>query len=167
MSIRDRLASGWNSVAAEFNARHSPGVVTNYYSSPNTPADVTPASGGSAMPNRRGLPLDTFASTVLDGSGNGRVPLGPQIVREHWQPGAASVSVATNVKEASCVLYLGSSPQSSTQIAQTSKGSSGATCPLSGDMPSGYQLFAVWSGGDPGSTATMRVTGSRSIGAPS
>jgi hypothetical protein len=112
------------------------------------------------------FPLDTFGTVTLDGTGGGTVSMGPTRVREHWQPGSAAVAVGTNVLEASCKLFLGSTPQSSTLIAQTSKGSSGATCALSGDMPTGYRLFAVWAGGDVGAQATLHVTGSRSNGVP-
>jgi hypothetical protein len=112
------------------------------------------------------LPLDYSANVTLDVNGNGIVSLGPQFVREHWQPGAAYVSVTTNVLEASCEIFLGSNIVSSTGLAQTSKGSTGATCSLSGDMPTGYQIWAVWAGGDPGSQATLRVTGTRTIGDP-
>lgn len=112
-------------------------------------------------------PLDTFASVILDGSGSGTIGIGPGLPRQHWQPGSAAVSVSTNVLEAACSLYLGSSVQSGTLIGQTSKGSTGATCALSGDMPSGYKLWAVWTIGDPGSTATVHVTGSYSTGSPS
>jgi hypothetical protein len=111
-------------------------------------------------------PLDTFISVVLDSNGNGTAQLGPGLPHEHWQPGTGYVSVTTNVKEASCVVSLGSSVQASTAIAQTSKGSSGATCALSGDLPSGYKLFATWSGGDAGQQATFHVTGQRTIGSP-
>jgi hypothetical protein len=168
MGIRNRLVGLYNDIADDFNRRVAPTIINQYYyESPNVQPDVTPAVRNAPEPERlQGLPLDTFAIVVLDGSGNGTAQLGPQIVKEHWQPGSATVAVATNVNEAACALYLGSSPQSSTQLAQTSKGSSGATCALSGDMPSGYKLFAIWTGGDPGSTATLRVTGSRSIGAP-
>lgn len=111
-------------------------------------------------------PLDTFVTVTLNGSGNGQVPIGPGLPREHWQIGSAYVSAATNVAEASCVLSIGSSPQSATAIAQTSKGSSGATCAMSGDLPPGWKLWAVWSGGDAGVTATLHVTGQRTIGSP-
>jgi hypothetical protein len=112
-------------------------------------------------------PLDTFATATINAAGGATVPLGPGYPREHWQPGSAYVSVATNVNEASCVLFIGSSPQSATAIAQTSKGSSGATCAMSGDLPPGWKIWAVWSGGDTGSTATLHLTGQRTIGAPS
>jgi hypothetical protein len=118
------------------------------------------------MPPSYTGPLDTFATVVLDSGGKGVASLGPALPHEHWQPGTGYVSVGTNVLEASCTVYLGSSPQSATAIAQTSKGSSGATCGMSGDMASGYKLWAVWQSGDPGQTATFHVTGQRTIGSP-
>ncbi len=115
----------------------------------------------------QGLPLDQWITVILDGSGNGQVSLGPGLPREHWQPASAFVSAATNVSEASCVISAGSTPTSATRIGQTSKGSSGATCSLNGDMPTGYRLWATWAGGDAGAQATMHVTGTRSFGSPS
>lgn len=111
-------------------------------------------------------PLDTFASVALDAFGNGIVSLGPAIVREHWQPGSVYVSVSTNTNEAACTVAVGTTPQAVTGIGQTPKGSSGDTCSLGGDMPSGYKIWVTWSGGDAGATATAHVTGARSIGVP-
>jgi hypothetical protein len=111
-------------------------------------------------------PLDTSASVILDASGNGVASLGPGLPHEHWQPGACFVGVATNVVEAACALFMGTSVQAGTQLSQTSKGSTGATAGLSGDLPTGYRLWAVWSGGDAHAQATMRVTGQRTIGSP-
>jgi hypothetical protein len=110
-----------------------------------------------------------LGNAVGNGLGSAVANLGPAIVREHWQPGSAFVKVSTNVNEAACDLFLGTTLQSAgQQIAHSSKASSGDTCALSGDMPTGYQVFAVWSGGDAGPLvqATLRLTGSRSIGAP-
>jgi hypothetical protein len=106
-------------------------------------------------------------ATPSNSLGSGTCQLGPSIVREQWQPQSASVSVATNVNEAACSLFLGSSPQNSTSLGQTSKGSTGSTAALGQNMVGGYLLIAVWSGGDPGSLATLRVIGTRSIGSPS
>lgn len=110
------------------------------------------------------LILDAFVTITLDGSGNGIASLGPQIVREHWQPLAATVSVATHLKEAACDIYLGTTLQSATKFSTTFFGSSSATCGLSGqDMPPGYQVFAKWTGGDAGQSATLHITGQRAM----
>ena len=111
-----------------------------------------------------------FAFVTLDGSGNGVASLGPQRVREHWQPNSASVSVTTNVNEAQCSIFMGTVANSSTFLGQTATGSTGDTCGFAGgaqDMQPGMKIFAVWKGGDPGSVATVVVNGTYSIGAPS
>lgn len=109
-----------------------------------------------------------FATVTLDGSGNGIASLGPQRVREHWQPTSASVSVATNTKEAQCSIFMGTVANPSTFLGQTIQGSTGDTCGFAGqDMQTGMKIFAQWKGGDPGSVATVVVNGTYSIGAPS
>jgi hypothetical protein len=113
-------------------------------------------------------PLDRFTTVTLDGSGNGVASLGPQMVREHWQPLAATVGVATNVKEAQCQIFLGTTLQSATAFSTTYLGSTGATCGFQNqDMPPGYQIFAKWTNGDAGQIATLHITGQRTTGAPS
>jgi hypothetical protein len=118
--------------------------------------------------------LDQYATVTLDGSGNGVASLGPSIVREHWQPLAATVSVsipsgqANPTLEAKCVLYLGTTIQSATVFSTTFLGSSGATAGFQNqDLPPGYQIFAKWTGGDAGQVATLHVTGARTAGSPS
>lgn len=107
--------------------------------------------------------LDLSVSVVLDSNGNGVVSLGPQIVRERWQPVSVNVSASTTVKEAVCTLYLGSSLIAAQALSETATGSSGDTCPMSGiDMQAGRQIIAQWIGGDPGAQATMRVIGTKS-----
>lgn len=115
---------------------------------------------------QRSFPLDQTATVILNGAGNGQCSLGPGYPHEHWQPGSAFVNVTTNTSEASCILASGTFPSSAQQIAQTSKGSSGATATLSGDLPTGYRIWATWTGGDAGATATLHLTGTRTIGSP-
>jgi hypothetical protein len=129
----------------------------------STPFNYEP---GDRKRVQQSYPLDQSASVVLDGSGNGQCSLGPLLPHEHWQPGSAFVKVTTNTNEASCVLASGTFPTSAQQVAQTSKGSSGATATLSGDLPTGYRIWATWKGGDAGATATLHLTGSRTMGSP-
>ena len=108
-----------------------------------------------------------FAQVTLDGSGNGTASLGPVRVREHWQPASASVKVSTNVLEASCAVYLGSTINDVTFMSQSITGSTGDTCGFANnDMQTGMRIFAVWKGGDPGSIATVIVNGTYTIGTP-
>lgn len=117
--------------------------------------------------------LDRYATVTLDGSGNGVANLGPSMVREHWQPLAATVSVSFPgnqtgpTLEAKCEIYLGTTLQSATKFSTTFLGSSGATCGFQNqDLPPGYQVFAKWFNGDAGQVATVHVTGARTTGAP-
>jgi len=123
---------------------------------------TTPSAPGTPRP----LP-QPFAQVTLDGSGNGIASLGPQIVREHWQPSSASVSVATNVKEAQCSVFMGTVANAGTFLGQTATGSTGDTCGFSGqDMQTGMKIFAQWKGGDPGAVATVVINGTYTIGTP-
>lgn len=108
-----------------------------------------------------------FATVILDGSGNGVASLGPLRVREHWQPTSANVSVATNVNEAQCSIFMGTVMNNTTFLGSTFTGSTGDTCGINQDMQTGMQVFAKWTGGDPGSVATVMVNGTYTIGAPS
>lgn len=113
------------------------------------------------------LPLDTSANVTLDGSGNGQVFLGPQRAREHWQLDGAMVSVNTNAAEAQCSIYWGPVALPDHFLSQTATGSTGDTCGLGHrDMQPGDGILAKWTGGDPGSVATIRLLGMASIGPP-
>jgi hypothetical protein len=141
--------------------------------SPNAQPATTPAS----MPNQpqtqsgvqRPLPGGAQAvNVVLDVNGNGIAQLGPTRVREHWQVAGVGVKVGTAVKQAQCSVFIGPSLSSATFLSSTSLGSSGATCGVAGqDIQSGQLIFAQWTGGDAGATATMTVFGTYSIGVPS
>lgn len=112
------------------------------------------------------IPLDIYATVTLNGAGNGTAQAGPSIVREHWQVDSVTVSVATQAKTASCSIYIGTTVFNGQLISNTLFGSQGQACGLGGrDIPSGYQIFAVWAGGDAGQVATAHITGTRSVGA--
>lgn len=112
-----------------------------------------------------------FATVTLDGNGNGTAKLGPSRPREHWLPNAASVSAApvppatkTNIN-AQCSVYAGAQVAPSTFVSNTVTGSTGDTCTMNGvDLQPGMFIFAVWSGGDPGAVATVRMLGTYRIG---
>ena len=116
-------------------------------------------------------PLDEYVTVALDGTGKGQASLGPQIVREHWQPSAISVGAGVPADElqndAQCVLYFGTTAgNGGTFVSQTATGSSGDTCAWGQDVPTGYLFTAIWAGGDPNVSHTMHITGQRTIGSP-
>lgn len=117
------------------------------------------------------LPLNQAQSVTLDGSGNGTVRMSPDGPNEHWQPVAASVSASTGapiVNEAQCKIYAGPSATQQYFIDGTLSGSTGDSTTNIG----GYDIartrtpyvWAVWSGGDPGASATLVLQGTVTIG---
>lgn len=112
------------------------------------------------------VPLIAQSPIVLDVSGNGTAQVGPIGAREVWHPENAHVSVQTPVNnEAQCKIYVGDRPIDSTFRDGTFSGSSGdSTDRVSSDVVKvGQYIFAVWTGGDPGQTATLIVTGRKDI----
>lgn len=105
------------------------------------------------------------ATVVLNGSGNGMAHIGPVGSSEVWSPASASVSVSTNVNEAMCKIYVGDSAIPANFRDSTLSGSTGdSTGRVSGaPVKLGSFIWAVWSGGDPGSVATLNVTGMKEI----
>ncbi len=112
------------------------------------------------------VPLNEKKPIVLDSSGNGTAQLGPIGAREVWHPENAHVSVQTPVNsEAQCKIYVGDQAIDSTFRDGTFSGSSGdSTDRISADVVKvGAYIFAVWTGGDPGQTATLIVTGTKDV----
>lgn len=105
------------------------------------------------------------ATVTLDASGNGTCKIGPVGPAEIWAPAVASFSVSTNVNEASCKIYVGDSAVPANFVDGSLTGSTGdATGRVGGYLvPLGWWIWAVWSGGDAGSVATLNVGGMRQI----
>jgi hypothetical protein len=111
----------------------------------------------------RQFPLTVSASVTLNGSGAGTASIGPQFPRESWDVSVASVSVSTNTAEAQCKVSQGAYA-GQTFVDGTTWGSTGdSTSNFSAPVYLGSQVFAVWTGGDAGATATLVVTGTRRI----
>lgn len=102
---------------------------------------------------------------ILNGSGNGTAKIGPLSAREIWSPNGAHVQCATNVKEAQCAIFAGTGAYPNTYRDTTLSGSTGdSTDRISSDIiKSGMYIFAVWTGGDAGTRATLNVTGGKTI----
>lgn len=109
--------------------------------------------------------LPGAVTIVLNGSGKGTAKLGPVGAREVWNPLTASVSCATNVKEAQCQIFVGDLPTPNNFVDGTLSGSTGDSTGRVAGMPVtlGWFVWAVWSGGDAGTVATLNVRGSRDI----
>jgi hypothetical protein len=108
----------------------------------------------------RELPLNAKAYVTLDANGNGTASTGPQSFREQWSGVVAAVRVATNVNEAICSTYA---PDATTFCDATTWGSTGDSTQNVTTVQMGGNVFAVWSGGDPGAVATLTVTGTKQV----
>ena len=105
------------------------------------------------------------AATKLDANGNGTVQLGPSGGGEVWLVNVASVSVSTNVLEAQCSIFVGAGPSQQYFKDATLSGSSGDSTDRTGAAPirvGGY-VWAVWTGGDAHSIATLNIAGSKTL----
>jgi hypothetical protein len=112
----------------------------------------------------RTLSLRNSYSVTLDGNGDGTVQAGPSSPGEQWQLAIASVSVSTNVAEAQCKIYIGADTTQPNYADGTLSGSTGdSTDRVSYPLNTGQSIWAVWSGGDSGSTATLVLQGQRTL----
>ena len=109
------------------------------------------------------IPLNVYASTVLNGAGTGSVAVGPSMPGVEWYPSTVAVMVA---------------PVSDSTISQFSlyNGAAGAANFLGGTYTGdnnsddvgvtlypGMVLTGVWITGNPGAKATMVVTGMQKV----
>jgi hypothetical protein len=109
------------------------------------------------------VPLSESQPVILNGAGNGTAELRPAF-GETWSPATVSVKVSSAVKEAQCRIYLGSDTTDANFVDGTLSGSTGdSTDRVTGPFRLPNRLFAVWSGGDAGATATLAVSGTRDI----
>lgn len=109
-------------------------------------------------------PLSTFKFVTLDASGNGTVSLGPTGFGELWTQIVVSVHASTNIAEATCRVYTGPSADAQYLSDATTNGSTGdASSSIPPAVPTGQNITAVWSGGDPGATAYLTLSGVRLV----
>lgn len=115
----------------------------------------------------RTLTLTHSASVTLGGTGGGSVQLGPSSPGETWQPSQVSVSCSQVVTTGTCqaVIYAGAGPSQGTFVDGTFSGDTGDTSDAIGGrvVHPGESVFAVWSGGVPGATATLVISGTRTV----
>lgn len=108
--------------------------------------------------------LTTAVTATLDGSGNGTASIGPLTAREVWYLTQVACSVSSKVAEATFAVYVGDRVYPGGLRDQSFSGSSGdSTDRVSDPIRSGWKIWGVWSGGDPGATATMSLTGTKEI----
>lgn len=115
----------------------------------------------------RSFPLNVSASAVLNGSGAGTVSLGPALPRELWRPSSASVVCSATVSTGTCQasIYAGPQAQQPWFRDATFSGDTGDTTDAvkADELRPGSYVWAVFSGGVAGATATLTVQGTREV----
>jgi len=111
----------------------------------------------------RTLPLTAKAYVTLDENGDGTAYTGPLSPGEVWTGLTVSVSVATNVNEAQCLVYSGAAATPGYFSDGTLFGSTGNSTQNCADVKVGGNIWAVWTGGDPGAKATVVITGTKQV----
>lgn len=107
---------------------------------------------------------DGTAQVTLDGTGSGTVRVGPTHWGTTWYPVSADIATTTGPNDVStCAFFLGVIG-TATQIGGQSYQGGGDTMSWSSrPVQFGEQVYAVWSGGNPGDLATLRVTGDEDV----
>lgn len=132
------------------------------------------------VPVVQSYPLDDSVRVTLDGSGNGNARWTPGLTASGVanaggaSPGrnsgfnvtvtGVSAKVSTNIAEAEASTYVSYGTQKFNPVddfqGQTQTGSTGDTCTINtGALRPGDWVTTVWSGGDPGAIASMKIFG--------
>ena len=115
----------------------------------------------------RTVSLAQSASVVLDSNGNGTAEVGPAAPGEVWHPGSTSITCGGQIPTTgtpTLFIYAGNGISNGTFIDSTYNVTGASSSMISGKLLyPGQQVFAVWSSGPPGQTATLAVNGTRSV----
>jgi hypothetical protein len=111
------------------------------------------------------LPLNEFASVILDASGNGTASIGPRAPGEVWYPETVSNRVSTPVTNSpNLETYAGNAATPDNFVDGSYTGELNGTDQIKGQvLRLGQKVFSVWTAGDPGNQATLTVTGTKDI----
>lgn len=109
-------------------------------------------------------PLRASGTVQLVG-GNGTVKIGPLSAREIWYPDNVHIKCLTKTLEARCNIYVGPDTGPDAFRDESVLGSSGdSSGAVSADrIPNGWYVWAVWTGGDASTYATLTVTGQKDV----
>lgn len=107
--------------------------------------------------------LRETATVTLDGTGGGVVQAGPRSHGEVWHIIQASVAVSTAASQPKAFVYVGDRPTQENFADATFIGANNSTTNVAGDIRMPNFVWAVWTGGDPGATATLLVYGTKDV----
>lgn len=103
-------------------------------------------------------PFRVSDQVVLDGNGAGQVELTCNVVAWTLQTAGLRVDPRPAVLEPECSIYINGQFVGGSQTA-----SMDADTTFNQYMQQGEKIQAVWTGGDPGKTAILSLTGSRTM----
>jgi len=107
--------------------------------------------------------LSVSAQVVLNGLGNGQVQVGPQIAGTSWQPVSCGVLVQpVSLTVVSQFLLYNGNVAPANFIGGSYSGDNNSSS-LALTLYPGSVLTGVWTGGNPGATATLTLTGTQTI----
>lgn len=112
------------------------------------------------------VPLSEDTEITLDATGAGTARLGPTAHGVTWKPLVASIKMTGGTPSgvATCFLYAGSRVANGNFVDSTYDVANDSTDRVSGQqLALGQYVYAVWSGGNPGATATLTVNGTKVI----
>lgn len=113
------------------------------------------------------LALSESISGALNFFGDVTLKLGPTAHGVTWEPEVASVRCATANREAVCNIFVGHDPTADNYVDNTQSASTGDSTDSvhtrGTHMRLGNYIWAVFTGGDPGGTATLSVTGTLNL----
>lgn len=141
------------------------------------PAGGMPNTGGDphrpdAVPVERFRPLvrapidNGVGTAIVNGSGAATVTVGPTGLGTRWYPKKGDINTTSGANDAStCQVFIGPATVATDTLgAGQSYAGGGDTFGLAGEMlQPGEFVTAVWTGGNPGDTATLRVTGNQVV----
>lgn len=121
-------------------------------------------AGGRLLTQGGGVLLTQGGGTGTGTPGAATVSVGPTAQGEIWQAGfTVAVHCSTSDLEAMCRIYCGGGVSPAYFIGGTTWGSTGDSTTNTPQMQVGQQVYAVWTGGDPGAEAYLSITGMRSV----
>lgn len=113
--------------------------------------------------NRVSTPIDDGTGQAVITAGAATVKVGPSGFGVRWYPVQAIISTTTGVADASTCQFFKGVISASSQIGGQSYAGGGDTIGLAGmELQPGEFVYAVWSGGNNGDVATLRVIGAKS-----
>lgn len=115
---------------------------------------------------RESAPIGTEGqvSAVIPASGTVSLQAGPQGVGARWALDQAGIATSVGAADtATCAVFAGPLALAPFLVAQSYAGGGDAIGLAGYTLQPGEFVFAVWTGGTPGSTAQLKVAGTKSV----